>query len=442
LSIQVNENVHSPRIPTEKPTRVRYLMLILVVLVTSINYLDRTNLSTSAPYMEKDLGLSASMLGILFSAFTWSYVPMQIPTGFLLDRYGPRIVYGIALMGWSLFTLSMGYINSFTLLILARIIIGFFESPAFPSNGRIVTAWFPAKERGLAVGSYICAQYIGTALLTPVLTWIIATHGWKTVFIVTGLAGIVIGIIWFIKYRDPKESSSVNQAELDLISEGGGLSVNTGGKEKIGWKQFIQLFNHRELLVLYLCNFAVGTNLWFFITWFPSYLVMEKHLKILQMGFYAALPFLGAMVGVLTGGWFSGWMISKGKSISVARKLPPIVGLVLAGLVICADFFQNINIVISFMTLAFFGLALANGGSWTLFTDIVPRKLVGLAGGVFNTSGSIPAFLTPLIVGFIIDATKSFYYALIYVGVIALVGALGLIFLIGKPQRIEIELDK
>ena len=173
-----------------KPTGKRWLILILVCLVTFVNYLDRANLAVAAPTISAEFGFDAVRMGLIFSAMGWSYTAMQIPSGWLIDRIGPRKIYAIALAGWSLFTIFIGMSKSFGIFILNRIGLGFFESPAFPTNSRIVTTWFPSKERGLAIGSYTGAEYIGLALCTPILTWLLVTFSWRAIFITTGVLGL------------------------------------------------------------------------------------------------------------------------------------------------------------------------------------------------------------------------------------------------------------
>jgi ACS family D-galactonate transporter-like MFS transporter len=186
-----------------KPTKKRWFILLLVCLITFVNYLDRANLAVAAPFLSKDLALNAAMMGIIFSAMSWSYTVMQIPSGWFLDRFGPRIIYGVALVGWSVITTVISTASGFRSMIAFRLGLGFFEAPAFPANNRIVTAWFPSKERGLAIGAYTGAEYVGLALCTPILTWLLVTFGWKSIFIVTGIIGVLCALLWFACYHDP-----------------------------------------------------------------------------------------------------------------------------------------------------------------------------------------------------------------------------------------------
>jgi ACS family D-galactonate transporter-like MFS transporter len=363
---------------------------------------------------------------------------MQIPCGWVLERLGPRIVYGIALFGWSAFTGAMSLTYNFTSMIFCRMGLGFFEAPAFPANGRIVTTWFPSKERGLAIGAYTGAEYVGLALCTPILTWLLVTFGWKAIFIATGIIGIMFTFFWLVSYNDPAKSRGVNQAEIDLIKEGGGLSDTVAEKNKVTWKQMKYLFTSRQLWGMYIGGFSITAILFFFMTWFPSYLVTEKHMAILKVGIYGALPYLAAIAGVLVAGRWSDWMISKEYGIGISRKLPVIIGLLLSSVIMCANYYNEIGIIITFMCIAFFGQGMASAISWALLSEIMPKQLVGLCGSVYNFVANMGGALSPAIVGYLIATTGSYASALVFVSAMGILGAFSYIFIIGKPKRIEI----
>ncbi|HSC83624.1 MAG TPA: MFS transporter, partial [Pseudomonas sp.] len=175
-----------------KPTRVRYLILLMLFLVTTINYADRATISIAGSSLQKDLGLDAVTLGYIFSAFGWAYVLGQIPGGWLLDRFGSKKVYAAGIFIWSLFTLLQGFIGMLPIawavvtLFTLRFMVGFAEAPSFPGNARIVAAWFPTAERGTASAIFNSAQYFATALFAPLMGWIVHAMGWEHVFVVMG----------------------------------------------------------------------------------------------------------------------------------------------------------------------------------------------------------------------------------------------------------------
>jgi ACS family D-galactonate transporter-like MFS transporter len=422
----------------KKPAGKRWIILLLVCLVTFVNYLDRANLAVAAPTISKDFGFDAVRMGLIFSAMGWSYTAMQIPSGWFLDRFGPRKIYAAALAGWSAFTVLIGLSKGFSAFILNRIGLGFFESPAFPTNSRIVTTWFPSKERAFAIGAYTGAEYIGLALCTPILTWLLVTFSWRTIFITTGAIGLLLTGIWLMFYYDPAHTRGISEEELDLIKEGGGLGDSIAEERKVTWREMKYLFKGRQMLGMYVGGFANSAILFFFMTWFPSYLVSEKHMVMLKVGLYGAVPYLAAIAGVLVAGRWSDRMIANGKGIGMARKLPVIAGLLLASFIIGANYTNEINTVIAFMCIAFFGQGMASTVSWALLSEIVPKQLVGLSGGTFNFFSNLGGTLSPLIVGFLIGSTGSYASALAFVSAMGIMGAMSYIFIIGKPHRIII----
>lgn len=422
----------------EKPTKRRWFILLLVCCITFINYLDRANLAVAAPFLSKEFLLDPVKMGLIFSALSWSYTCMQIPSGWLLDRFGSKLVYGVALCGWSALTMVVGLTYNFTSMISCRLGLGFFESPAFPANTRIVTTWFPSKERGLAIGAYTGSEYVGLALCTPILTLLLVTFGWRSIFIVTGLLGIIFVFVWHSCYADPVNSKGVNKEELELIKSGGGLSDTVVIKKKVAWKEIKYLFISRQLLGMYIAGFANAAILFFFMTWFPSYLVTEKHMAILKVGIYGALPYLAAIAGVLVAGRWSDWMISKGYGLGMSRKLPVIIGLLMSSVMIGANYTQDVNTVIIFMCIAFFGQGMASAISWALLSEIAPKELLGLCGGTYNFVANMGGALSPAIVGYLIARTGSYSSALVFVSSMGIIGALSYIFIIGKPKRIII----
>jgi MFS transporter, ACS family, D-galactonate transporter len=421
-----------------KRTRIRYAILTLLFLGVVINYVDRANLALAIPLIGVDLHLNAVEKGLILSAFGWTYAFMQIPGGFVIDRLGPRLTYALSLGVWSIITGLQGLVRSAGVLIGLRFGLGISEAPAFPVNSRVVAAWFPNKERASAVGIYTAGEYVGLAFLTPVLALILANFGWQTMFIACGIVGFIYALIWFWRYRDPKHSRSANEAELNYIREGGGLAERALEHSKVNWSEALELLKHRQLWGMYIGQFAAASTLWFFLTWFPSYLVTARHLSIIKVGLYAIIPYIAAFCGVLVGGVIADWLLRRGLSLGASRKIPITVGLLLASAIALSNYINSTELVITVMSIAFFGQGIT-GIAWTLVADTAPRELLGLAGGVFNFFANLGSIITPLVIGFVLAATNSFNYALTYMGVLALIGALSYIFIVGKVYRIELK---
>ncbi|MGF6553265.1 MFS transporter [Paraburkholderia youngii] len=427
-------------------SKARYQILGLLAVGTMINYLDRTILGIAAPQLTKELGINAALMGLLFSVFSWSYVASQIPGGLFLDRFGSKLTYFLSMTFWSLCTLAQGLVGGIAGLFAFRLGLGVSEAPCFPTNSRVVATWFPQSERAMATGTYTVGEYIGLAFFSPFLFMLMGAFGWRSLFLVVGGVGIAFGVVWWLMYREPRDHPSANQEELDYIEAGGGLTqrhkdvasaADTAASKTSGfqWRTIGQLLKHRQLTGICLGQFAGNSTLVFFLTWFPTYLATERHMAWLKIGFFAIMPFIAASIGVMFGGVFSDWLLRRGKSPNVARKLPIIAGLLLASTIILANYVESNVVVIAILSVAFFAQGMAALG-WTLVSDIAPEGLLGVTGGIFNFAANLAGIVTPLVVGLIVAATGSFVGALVFIGVIALIGALSYIFIVGDIKRI------
>jgi ACS family D-galactonate transporter-like MFS transporter len=423
-------------------TRVRYGILAIITIATAINYMDRANLSIVAPDVKADLHISEAELGLIFSAFSWTYAVLQIPGGWVLDRVGPRITFGVALIFWSIVTGSISLAKGFGSLLGLRLALGVAETPAFPANNALVSRWFPTKERGLATGAYTAGEYVGLAIAAPLLAWMAVTYGWHSVFYLTGGLGLVFAFVWLIFIRNsPQSDKRVSRSEIDLIEKGGG-AVKTAhsaeGGQHAKFSDIPKLLRHKRMVGALIGQFANTSTLFFFLTWFPTYLVEQKHFTLLKAGIMVTIPYLVALLGTLAAGSWSDWMLRRGVATTIARKTPIISGLILSMIVIFDNFVNNPALVITFFSIAFFAQGMASATAWALLSDIAPAKQLGLTGGLFNFFANAGGALSPLVIGLIVGATGSFAYGLVYIAVIAGIGALSYIFLVDRVERIEL----
>ena len=418
-----------------QPTRARLGILALISAATMLNYLDRSVLGVAKPALTAELHIGPEVMGLIFSAFSWTYALAQVPGGFVLDKFGTRITYGLSLFLWSAATALHGLASGVAGLLGARLALGLAESPCFPANSRVLASWFPQGERARANSVYAVGQYIGLGLLIPVLGWIVATWGWRSLFWLVGGIGVVFSGVWFLYYREPQDSHA-NAVELAMIEAGGGLS--TLQAPPFSWALLGRLIRKRQVLGASIGQFCGNSTLVFFLTWFPSYLADERGMDFLKSGWAAALPYLAASVGVLVGGQISDWLIRRTGSATLGRKLPIIAGLLLTSTMVGANFTDSNDMVIAIMSLAFFGQGMVNLG-WTLITDVAPREAVGVTGGLFSLCANVAGIVTPLVIGFIVGATGSFYGALAYIAALGLVGAAAYIFVVGPVVRVTLD---
>jgi D-galactonate transporter len=433
-----------------KRTNVRYLILLMIFIITTLNYADRATLSITGSAMRSEFGFDAIRMGYIFSAFSWAYVLSQLPAGWLLDRFGARRMYAASIFLWSLFTLlqsSIGLAGSAGAAVIAlfvlRFAMGMAEAPAFPANAKVVASWFPTAERGTASAIFNSAQYFAAVIFTPLMAWITHSFGWQNVYLVMGATGIVLALTWLKVMKSPSDHPRVNQAELEHIENGGGLihpqrkTAYADAGHPGTWFYVRQLMSNRMLLGVYLAQYCINVLTYFFLTWFPIYLVQARGMTILQAGLTASLPAICGFTGGVLGGVFSDALIRRGHSLTVARKVPIVGGMLLSVCIIGCNYVTTDWVVVALMSLAFFGKGIGALG-WAVVADTSPKEAIGLSGSIFNMFGNVAGIVTPIVIGYLVAKTGSFNGALVFVGINALFTVFSYLVIVRKIERVEL----
>ncbi|ECB1042485.1 TPA: MFS transporter [Salmonella enterica subsp. enterica serovar Virchow] len=430
-------------------SHIRYLILVVVFLITSVNYTDRATLSIAGSSVAKELGLDPGDMGLIFSAFGWAYLVMQIPGGWLLDKYGSKKVYTWSLFFWSIFTFLQGFVELMPLawtvisLFFLRFMLGFSEAPSFPANARIVAAWFPTNERATATACFNAGQYFALALFSPLLGWLTFAWGWQHVFTVMGIIGFILTFIWVRYVHNPSEHPMISRQELKYITDGGAIidmdTKSAAKKSSGGWTSVKQMLTNRMLMGVFLGQYFINSITWFFLTWFPIYLVQQRGMSILNVGFIASIPAICGFAGGILGGVCSDWLLKKGMSITAARKIPIVFGMLLATSLILCNYIESHVVVVSLMALAFFGKGFGALG-WTVVSDVAPKEAASMCGGLFNAFGNVASIVTPLVIGYLVKEMHSFNSALIFVGASAIAAMLCYLLVVGKISRMELKM--
>src|SRR3954470_9665093 len=431
----------------ERPTRVRYRIIALIFIITSINYADRATFSIAGSSASRELWLSAVQTGCILSAFAWAYVIAQIPGGALLDRFGTKRIYVGAIACWSILTALQGVPvllaggAAVALLCTLRFLVGLAEGPSFPGNARLVAARFPGPERGTASAIFNSAQYFSIVAFAPLMGWLVHSFGWRSVFWAMGAAGLLAAAAFMLFIHSPVRHPSINDAELEHIEADGGLvrmeDRAADASRTFTWPNVSQLLANRMMIGIYLAQYAINVLTYFFVTWFPIYLVRERGMSILEAGFAAAVPALFGFVGGIAGGFASDLMLRKGFSLTAARKAPIVAGMLLATLILACVWVQSEWLVVTLMALAFFGKGVGSLG-WAVMADVAPKELAGLSGGVFNTFGNVAGIVTPIVVGYIVAGTGSFDLALAFVAGHCLLAIFAYLVVVGRIARLEL----
>lgn len=423
----------------------RYITLALITIVLAFSTGDRATLSVAGPGITSELGIDKVQMGWIFSAFAWAYVLGHLPAGWLVDKFGAKRTVLCGLVLWSIATFLAGFVTHvafpFIALLCLRVLLGIFECPVGPASGRIIAAWFPSSERGVAGAVFNSAQYLSLAIFTPLMGWLNHMFGWEHIFTVMGGLGLVIAIVWWRMYFVPTKHPKVTSAELSYIRAGGGLtdlnpeekaaSADAGGPTS---RAILGLFKSRMLVGIFLAQYCITAITWFFVSWFPTYLVEQVGLTILNAGFVASIPAVAGCIGGLSTGFFSDWLLKRTGSLSIARKTPITLGLLLTGAIILCNYTQSEFMIVLLMSVAFFGKGFGSLG-WTVIADTAPREIIGMTGGVFNAVGNSAGIVTPLVIGYLVAGSGSFASALLFVGLHGMVAIFSYWVIVGPIKR-------
>jgi sugar phosphate permease len=418
----------TPASPT--PPRIRRrqnLALALLVVCGVINYLDRATLAVANEFIRADLGLSLGQMGVLLSAFSWSYALCQLPVGALVDKIGPRWLLGMGLVVWSLAQMAGGLVSTFGYFVVARIWLGIGEAPQFPAAARVVSNWFPPLQRGTPTGIYNSASPLGVALAPLCLAPLIAATSWHWAFFVTGGLGLVAAVVWVALYRDPvpAQMSADERAYLELDRP------DTVAKASAApWSA---LFRHRATWGMMLGFFGSVYLNWVYLTWLPGYLRTERHMDLTNAGLVAAIPFLCGFAGALMAGWASD-RVARGAASPVTGRRNAVVAAMLGMVLftIPAALVESNVAAVACISVVIFLANASSACAWSLATVVAPPSRIASLGAIQNFGGFLGGALAPVATGYIAQSW-SFVPALLTGAAIAFAGAMSYLFLVVRP---------
>ncbi|HEJ9412920.1 TPA: MFS transporter [Proteus mirabilis] len=428
-------------IKNQKRTKVRFSIAILMTLAIAINYLDRTVMSAAAPTLSEELHISPEAMGWIMSAFFLSYALCQIPAGFIADRFGQRKTLAGAVLWWSMATAATALAKTPFSFISTRILMGMGEAGAYPCNSGITAKWFPDRERGRITALFDSGSKFGTAFAMPLVVWIIAKWGWESAFIFCGALGFLWVIAWLKIYHDPEQHPKVSEAELKYIRDG---QIKKEGIDNIQPMKWYELFRYRNVQAMCMGFFLLDYAIYFFITWFPAYLMMERGMSLEEMGFAAMLPPLCGIAGQWLGGFTTDYLFIKYNNINIARKVPIVGGMLVATSIAFSGLVESTSVMMFLLCLSYAALAFAASAIWSLPGDVAPRNMTSVLGGMQSAVSNCGGILGPIVTGYIIGATGYFMWALIVSGIACAVGALIYLVMLRDikpitPQGTEIE---
>ena len=412
------------------PTR-RWWIGILLGSGILVNYFDRINLSIAGPQLQQALGLDATQLGWLFSAFFWSYAVVQIPVGLILDRFGVTPIGRIGGFLWSCGTALTALAGGFGGILAARVLLGVAEAPAFPGNSKATGYWFPRTERALATSIFDAAAKFSNVIGAPLVAVTILYFGWRGAFLVTALLSFVYFLAFTAFYRDPSADRHLTEQERTYIRAGGGAPEGASSGSATSMLGYLLL--SRKVWGLTIGFAAYGYSFYLFLTWLPGYLERELHMSLLKSAGYVTIPWIVATItDLVVGGWLIDHLISRGYDETRVRKAVLVLGMLTGLAVFGAVFTTDATWAIVWISIALGGLAAAAPVGWSIPSLIAPKGSTGTIGGIMNFFNNLMGGIAPIATGYIVSLTGSFSGAFLIAGVVLIIGIFAYVVLLGE----------
>jgi ACS family glucarate transporter-like MFS transporter len=403
---------------------MRWSIVALSALGLTIAYLDRAALSVALPFMAEEFEIGPAVQGVLLSSFFWTYALFQIPSGWLLDKFGPRVIYPIAVGWWSIWTALTALATGVASTIVFRLGLGIGEAPVQPANIKVVSRWFPRRERAFASSLFDMGQQIGTALSIPVVTGLALFAGWRSAFVLIGAVGVLWVIGWLAVYRSPEKHRRVNAAELEYInSDQGEMVAAESAPAARPWRALLRENQVWALMFGYVFRSLAGA---FFLTWYPSYLLNDRNLSKEEFGLVGAIPALIAIGATVLGGIVSDRLLASGRvSAGAARKIPIIAGLVLSACIGFSPFIESNVLVMVVLTISSAAHSFAGAAILSLPAEVAETPAtVGSIAGFQNFGSQLGNLISPIAIGlFLTFSNNSYVGPLVFAALSCLISA-------------------
>jgi sugar phosphate permease len=419
--------------PPSAASRFRWRIGALLGVGVLINYFDRISLSVAAPQLQQQLGLDPAQLGLLFSAFFWSYALLQIPSGLLLDRFGVTRIGRLTAFLWGVASAITALAGGFAGIFAARLLLGIAEAPSFPANAKATGYWFPRTERALSTALFDAAAKFSNVVGVPLVALAVVNFGWRAGFgLVAALSFAYFVAYWWL-YRDPSRHPRLTRAEHDYITRNG--AVPEGGDTGDAAGMLGYLLRRRKVWGLSIGFAAYGYCFYMFLTWLPSYLVQTMHMSVLQSAGFSAIPWACATVSdLVVGGWLIDRLIAAGHDGTRVRRTVLLLGMAGGLAVFGATATTDPVVAIVFISIALSGLAAAAPVGWSLPSLIAPPGGVGTVGGIMNFANNMMGAAAPIVTGYVVGSTQAFTNAFVAAGVVLVIGIVAFVALLGRIE--------
>ena len=397
------------------PTTTRHWVLVFTLALTAVSYLDRVCISMAAPFIQDDLQLTDKQLGIVFGAFTFAYAALEMPAGWLADRFGPRLMLARVVIWWSIMTALTGWVGGFASLLAIRFLFGVGEAGTFPGISRVYSRWLPVRAHGYAFGLAVMTALLCGAVAQKLTAVLLGVMSWRWIFPLYAMVGVVWAVVWYLWFRDdPHHHPAVNEAELRVIG-----THPPSPHPPVPWREMLR---SRSLIALCGMYFGIIYGWYFFLTWLPNYLMKARGFDLKAAGWLAMWPLLCMAAGVAFGGWLSDVLTRRWGSRS-GRRTPGMIGLpIAAATFLAATLTQDPKMAALGMGVAAGFASMGVAPAWAVCLEI-GGKHAGVVTGAMNTFGNLGGTLMPLVMGECLQRWGSWNYSLITVAVFYLFAA-------------------
>jgi len=412
---------------SQRLKRTQTIAIAFLTIAGIVNYLDRSTLSIANHSVAEELHLNASQMGLLLSAFSLAYAFAQLPVGAMLDRFGSRVMLGLGMLVWSLAQVTGGFIQTLNHFLAACVVLGIAEAPLFPAGAKVIHEWFAVRERGAPTGTFVSSSTIAPMIAPPLLTVLMLAFGWRPMFIIMGVLGVLVSVGWYVVYRN-RDQVVLTTEETAWLEDG---ATEAPKKSALSFAEWGMLLKQRNTWGMIFGFMGVIYMVWLYLTWLPGYLEKERHISIAHTGWLVAIPYVFGTIGMASSGFISDYLLKRGMAPIRSRKWPLCVGLIgAAAFTVPAAYTPSTALAITYVSVAMFFVNMSSGAAWALVSVAAPRHLVASLGSMQNFGGYFGGSFAPVITGIVVDQTHSFVNALLISAAVAFAAAFVYLFVV------------
>jgi MFS transporter, ACS family, D-galactonate transporter len=427
---------HAPTVPRGSG-RVRWGIAGVLGLGMFVNYIDRVNLSIATPAIMRDFGINGSQMGLIASAFLWTYAMLQMPIGSFIDRIGVRWVNRAGAFLWALASFATAAAGGLGMLLISRLILGIGEAPTVPAGWKAIGQWFPRHERGTATAIFDGSAKASNVLGIPVMAYLVATFSWHAAFLFTGALSIGYLVVWWLLYRTPNQALAggrLSQAEFEYIREGGAEDEDASASGSLGGIGY--LLRRRKTWGLALGYASYTYAYYVLLTWLPGYLEKQFGVKLLAGGLYTTIPWLVAVAAqFVIGGVVMDRLIARSGDVTKARRMVLVVSMLVSLAIVGAAYAGSVAVALIFLSIGAAGLAVSVPAGSSIVALIAPDGYTGTLGGIVNFIANLLGIAAPIVTGAVFDVTGSFAGAFIVTGLVLVAGIACYTVVLGRIER-------